>query len=96
MWITIGRTECRVLLRGLVSGAGGGETPLPSILRGEGVSRVLFVDVSRICDGSLAGSLGESAVGHFGDDKALHTANEFSFYNTGDEGLKMRALVYGD
>jgi hypothetical protein len=70
--------------------------PAGRIVSVEGVSRVLFVDVSRICDGSLAGSLGESAVGHFGDDKALHTANEFSFYNTGDEGLKMRALVYGD
>jgi hypothetical protein len=57
-------------------------------------TRVVFVQVSRCSTGGVRGVLGETSVGYFDTDPALHAANEFSFYNTGDSGLPMRALVY--
>jgi hypothetical protein len=55
---------------------------------------VIFVQVSRCFAGGILGTLGETAIGYFDSDSKLHAANEFSFYNTGDSGLPMRALVY--
>jgi hypothetical protein len=64
------------------------------IIEVKAATRILFVQVSRRFDGKMDGTVGESAVGYFGADAALHTANEFSFYNTGCSGVPMRALVY--
>jgi hypothetical protein len=58
------------------------------------VDKVVFVQVSRCSSGGVLGVIGETAVGYFNTDPALHAANEFSFYNTGDSDLPMRALVY--
>jgi len=57
-------------------------------------TKVVFVQVSRCSTSGVRGVLGETSVGYFDTDPALHATNEFSFYNTGDCDLSMRALVY--
>jgi len=58
------------------------------------VGKILFVQVCRRFSGSFSDSLGESAIGYFGEDQMLHLANEFSYYNSGDGDIPVRALVY--
>jgi hypothetical protein len=57
-------------------------------------NRVSFVQVSRKFTGFPLKNLGDVAVGYFDGDNQIHTANEFSFYNSGECGIAMRALVY--
>lgn len=58
------------------------------------VGKILFVQVSRRFSGSMTGTLGETAVGYHGEDQQLHLPGEFSFYNSGDMDIPLRALVY--
>ena len=64
------------------------------IIEMKDAGKIVYVHVSRRSVGGIKGTLGETAIGYFGADPALHLANEFSFYNTGDVGLPMKALVY--
>jgi hypothetical protein len=41
----------------------------------------------------LDSSVGEFAIGYFGDDDSVDKESEFIFYNNGDKGLPMRAVV---
>jgi len=64
------------------------------IIEVKDAGKIVYVHASRCLAKGLQRVLGEAVVGYFGSDPALHLANEFSFYNTGDSGLPMRALVY--
>lgn len=64
------------------------------IIEVKDVGKIVYVHASRCLAKGLQGALGEAVVGYFGSDPALHLPNEFSFYNTGDSGLSMRALIY--
>jgi hypothetical protein len=68
--------------------------PAGRIIEVKSTAKIVFMQVSRSGNGKLVGSVGESAVGYFGVDPVLHLETEFSFYNTGDAGIPMRALIY--
>jgi hypothetical protein len=55
---------------------------------------ILFVQASQRFDGKALKSLGDVAIGYFGEDQQIHLPNEFSFYNSGDSDVLIRALVY--
>lgn len=56
-------------------------------------SKVLTVHVSRRCTGSMDKVAGEIGVGYFGEDESVDSEKEFKVYNTGEEGIPLRALV---
>jgi hypothetical protein len=68
--------------------------PQGRVVEVKDVSRVLFVNVARRFTGTMAGTLGEVAVGYWGQDTHLHLPNEFSVYNSGDASIPLRVLVY--
>ena len=68
--------------------------PIGRVVEVSDVGKILFVQVSRRYVGKLEGALGESAVGYNGEDQQIHLANEFSFVNSGDKDIPLRALVY--
>lgn len=55
--------------------------------------KVVFASAQRRVTGALEGVAGEVAVGYFGEDDSVDAEGEFKVYNTGTEGLPMRALV---
>jgi hypothetical protein len=55
--------------------------------------KVLSVQVHRRVVGSFDDSLGHVGVGYFGEDPSVDGEREFKVYNTGAEGVPMRALV---
>ena len=57
-------------------------------------SKVINVTVTRRVVGSFKGDAGEIAVGYFGEDEKADVANEFVVYNSGEEGLPMKAMVF--
>ena len=56
--------------------------------------RISFVQVSRIHAGNFNGTVGELSIGYFGQDENVEKVTQTIVYNTGDEGIPMRALVF--
>lgn len=69
-------------------GPDGGVIKLPS------GKEILHVQVQRRVTGPFVGFAGETAVGYFGEDPHSDESSEFTVYNSGEEGLPMRALVW--
>jgi hypothetical protein len=67
--------------------------PAGEVVRVEGVNGVSLVSVTRRAVGKLSGVLGEVGIGYHGDDPAVNLPEEFSVYNSGDEGVSIRAVA---
>jgi len=52
------------------------------------------VTVTRRVVDAFKGVAGEIAVGYFGEDANADEANEFAVYNSGEEGIPLRAMVF--
>lgn len=55
--------------------------------------KVRSVQAHRRVTDSLDDSLGQFGIGYFGEDASVDDESEFKVYNTGVEGLPMRAFV---
>lgn len=65
--------------------------PQGVIVKVEG--KVVNVQVSRRCSGRIDRLVGEVGVGYFPENDELDSEEEFVVYNTGEDGVPMRALV---
>ena len=65
--------------------------PLGTIVKAP--NKVFSVQVQRRVTGEFTGTLGEVGIGYFGEDDKVDSEDEFAIYNTGDEGIPVRALV---
>ena len=55
--------------------------------------RVVSALVSRRCSGRIEKLVGEIGVGYFQEDEAVDSEEEFMVYNTGEDGVPLRALI---
>jgi len=63
-----------------------------TILSADG--NVIFVQVSRCCQGQVSSdTVGEIAIGYYGDDEAVKQPDQCIVRNTGAVGIPMRALI---
>ena len=55
--------------------------------------KVNFVQVQRRVVGQIHGQVGELAIGYYGQDPKVDMPSEFAVYNSGNDGIPLRALV---
>jgi len=68
--------------------------PQGATLQVSGRKEVFNVTVQRRVVDAFKGVAGEIAVGYFGEDANVDEANEFAVYNSGEEGIPLRAIVF--
>jgi hypothetical protein len=57
------------------------------------MERVSFVQVQRKVMGALNGTVGDIGIGYYGENPDVNLPNEFAIYNSGDEGIPLKAMI---